>query len=246
MGLASALSTALTGLTAAETRSTSSVTILANSVDRRLQSLASRVCHASSCKPKALVRAPRQMPAVPIRARLAWACKSRPSRPTLRRARFKSAAIRPTWRSRATAFSSSKHRRAKSSTRETAPLRPNSQDQFSPRPATSFWATDVDRHFHIHTFSLAPLNIPLVLRVAQATQNVFFQGTLTPTGAIADTAEILDSAILCDGNSTSPMTIAPWSRVQAPDVSATTLSRQRSRIADRRLQLQGRLSRRQR
>jgi flagellar hook protein FlgE len=57
----------------------------------------------------------------------------------------------------------------------------------------------VDEQFQIQTTQLVPLTIPLgSAAVAQATQNVFLQGTLTPTGDVADTAEVIQSAILGD------------------------------------------------
>jgi flagellar hook protein FlgE len=57
----------------------------------------------------------------------------------------------------------------------------------------------IDDQFQVQTTSLQPLTIPLGSEaVAQATQNVFFEGTLTPTGDKADTAEIIQSAILGD------------------------------------------------
>ena len=58
----------------------------------------------------------------------------------------------------------------------------------------------VDELFQIQTTQLEPLTVPLgSAAVAQATQNVFLEGTLTPTGDLADTAEVIQSAILGDG-----------------------------------------------
>ncbi len=54
-----------------------------------------------------------------------------------------------------------------------------------------------------------PIEIPLgAAAVAQATQNVFFTGTLTPSGDLADRAEIIQSGILGDGIFTQPATNA--------------------------------------
>jgi flagellar hook protein FlgE len=64
----------------------------------------------------------------------------------------------------------------------------------------------VDENFTVQTTSLQPLVIPLGAEaVAQATQNVFFQGTLTPTGDLANTAEIIQSAILSDSQYNAPV-----------------------------------------
>ncbi len=61
----------------------------------------------------------------------------------------------------------------------------------------------VDDVFRIQTTNLVPLKIPLGSEaVAKATENVVMEGTLTPNGDVADTAEVIQSAVLGD-------TIAP-------------------------------------
>ncbi|MGC4003566.1 MAG: flagellar hook-basal body complex protein [Pirellulales bacterium] len=63
----------------------------------------------------------------------------------------------------------------------------------------------IDDKFNIQSTSLQPLTIPLGAEaVAAATQNVFFEGTLTPTGDIANTAEIIQSAVLGDSRYDKP------------------------------------------
>ncbi len=57
----------------------------------------------------------------------------------------------------------------------------------------------IDDQFHIQTTQLTPLSVPLGSEaVAQATRNVTMEGTLTPNGDIADTAEVIQSAVLGD------------------------------------------------
>ncbi len=57
----------------------------------------------------------------------------------------------------------------------------------------------VDDQFNVQTTQLEALKIPLGSEaVAQATKNVVMEGTLTPSGDIADTAEIIQSAVLGD------------------------------------------------
>ena len=57
----------------------------------------------------------------------------------------------------------------------------------------------VDEQFNIQTTQLEPLKIPLGSEaVAQATKNVVMEGTLTPSGDIADTAEVIQSSVLGD------------------------------------------------
>ena len=55
-----------------------------------------------------------------------------------------------------------------------------------------------------------PLTIPLgSAAAAQATQNVYLNGNLTPTGDIANTAEVIDSEILGDATIPRPDVNAP-------------------------------------
>ncbi|MEQ8791425.1 MAG: flagellar hook-basal body complex protein [Pirellulaceae bacterium] len=83
----------------------------------------------------------------------------------------------------------------------------------------------VDEQFQIQTTQLTPLTIPLgSAAVAQATQNVFLQGTLTPTGDIADTAEVIQSAILGDAAVPRPDTAAVTVNVApTPDETGVTV-----------------------
>jgi len=57
----------------------------------------------------------------------------------------------------------------------------------------------VDDQYRIQSTQLTPLTIPLGSQaVAQATTNVVMEGTLTPNGDIANTAEVIQSAVLGD------------------------------------------------
>ncbi len=78
----------------------------------------------------------------------------------------------------------------------------------------------VDDVFRLQETQLVPLTIPLgSAAVAKATENVTFEGTLTPVGDIADTAQVIQSGVLGDaavprpdgtdvGLTTAPFTIA--------------------------------------
>jgi flagellar hook protein FlgE len=67
----------------------------------------------------------------------------------------------------------------------------------------------VDDDFNIQQTSLVPLNIPLgSAAVAEATENVRFTGILSPTGEVADTAEIIESAVMGDGSYAIPDPVA--------------------------------------
>ena len=71
----------------------------------------------------------------------------------------------------------------------------------------------IDDLFNMQTTNLTPLKIPLGSEaVAKATENVVMEGTLTPSGDIADTAEVIQSAVLGDAN------------VPRPDVTSTNVA----------------------
>ncbi|MGO8688214.1 MAG: flagellar hook-basal body complex protein [Thermoguttaceae bacterium] len=67
----------------------------------------------------------------------------------------------------------------------------------------------VNGNFDIDTSTLTPLSIPLgTATVAQATQNVVLQGSLTPTGTLANQASILETGVLGDAQYTRPVNAA--------------------------------------
>jgi flagellar hook protein FlgE len=71
----------------------------------------------------------------------------------------------------------------------------------------------VDDQFEIQSTTLVPITIPLgAAAVAQSTQNVYMQGVLSPSGDLADTAGVIQSATLGD------------SAVPRPDLTGVGLS----------------------
>jgi flagellar hook protein FlgE len=63
----------------------------------------------------------------------------------------------------------------------------------------------VDEQFQIQTTGLTPLTIPLGSKsVASATHNAYLEGTLSPTGNLADRAENIQTGILSDAQWTYP------------------------------------------
>jgi flagellar hook protein FlgE len=82
----------------------------------------------------------------------------------------------------------------------------------------------VDDQFEIQSTTLVPISIPLgSAAVAQATQNVFLQGVLSPSGDIADTAGVIQSATLGDANVARPdLTGAGLSVAAVADSSGVT------------------------
>lgn len=72
----------------------------------------------------------------------------------------------------------------------------------------------VDDEFQLQTTQLVPIEVPVgSVRVAQATKNVFLEGVLPPSGDVANTAEVIDSAIL--GTAAIPRPDASGTTVQA-------------------------------
>jgi flagellar hook protein FlgE len=68
----------------------------------------------------------------------------------------------------------------------------------------------VDDRFEIQRTELRPIEIPLgSVAVAQATENAYLQGSLPPTGDVADTGEIVQSDVLYDATPVhNPITAA--------------------------------------
>lgn len=63
----------------------------------------------------------------------------------------------------------------------------------------------VDDDFNLQTAQLVPLSIPLgSTAVAQPTENVFLEGSLTPTGDVADTAAVTESGVIGDASVPQP------------------------------------------
>ncbi len=75
----------------------------------------------------------------------------------------------------------------------------NSQNQLVTTTGNRVLGYGVDGQFNIQTTQLQALSIPLGSEaVAQATKSVVMEGTLTPSGDLATTAEIIQSAVLGD------------------------------------------------
>ena len=80
----------------------------------------------------------------------------------------------------------------------------------------------VDDNFDIQPTGLVPLQIPLgAAAVAQATENVFLEGVLSPTSTLGDTPAIIQSGILSDGSLEVPADSAVLQSLARPTESAT-------------------------
>lgn len=76
----------------------------------------------------------------------------------------------------------------------------NSENQLVTPTGNRLLGFGVDENFDIQTTQLVPLEIKLGTEaVAQATTEVTMEGTLTPQGELADTAAVLQSAVLGNG-----------------------------------------------
>jgi len=85
----------------------------------------------------------------------------------------------------------------------------NSQNELVTVNGNRLLGYAVDEDFQLQTNELVSITVPVgSVRVAQATQNVFLEGIFTPLGDVADTAEVIDSAILGDGSIPRPDTSA--------------------------------------
>ena len=84
-------------------------------------------------------------------------------------------------------------------------LKTNSNNELVTTTGNRLLGYGIDENFTIQTTEIVPLTIPLgASSVAQATQNVFLEGTLTPTGDLADTAGVIESGVLGDSRVPRP------------------------------------------
>ncbi len=98
----------------------------------------------------------------------------------------------------------------------------NSQNVLVTATGNKLLGYGVNNNFQLNTTQLQPLTIPLgTSAVAQATQNVYFQGDLPPTGAVADQAQIIQSNILGDDRYSAPAAGATEAVAIAPTLAGT-------------------------
>lgn len=98
---------------------------------------------------------------------------------------------------------------------------PNSQNELTTKTGQRLMGYGVDNNFNIQSTQLVPLTIPLgSTAVAKATQNVTLQGTLTPTGDVATTGAIIQSGQLGDAADTAPTGASAPVLAPVPDTGA--------------------------
>ena len=89
----------------------------------------------------------------------------------------------------------------------------NSENELVTSTGNRLLGYGIDEQFRVQSTQLVPMEIPLGSEaVAQATESVTMEGTLTPNGDVADAAEVIQSAILGD------------SAVPRPDASGMTIA----------------------
>lgn len=101
----------------------------------------------------------------------------------------------------------------------------NSQDQLVNITGNRLLGFGVDDRFQLQTTTLQPITIPLgSAAVALPTENVVLEGTLRPTGTVANTAEIIQTDVLGDAVWTAPAAGAAIAAKTAPNVAGSTLT----------------------
>ncbi len=81
----------------------------------------------------------------------------------------------------------------------------NSQNELVTVNGNRLLGYTVDEEFQLQTTELVPIEVAVgSVRVAQATSNVYLEGVLPPSGDLADTAEVVDSAVLGDASFPRP------------------------------------------
>ena len=85
----------------------------------------------------------------------------------------------------------------------------------------------IDDNFQVQRTELVPISIPIGSEaVAKATENVYLEGTLSPTGDLATTASRIQTPVLGDGRYSRPETQLTPGYSPEPNVSGTLLTSQ--------------------
>lgn len=100
----------------------------------------------------------------------------------------------------------------------------NSQNELVTITGQRVLGFGIDENFQIQRTQLVPLTIPLGAKsVAKATENVYLEGTLTATGDLATQGQVIESAILGNSNVPRPDTSATNVGVTTqPNITSTT------------------------
>ncbi len=97
----------------------------------------------------------------------------------------------------------------------------NSQSELVTTTGNRLLGYGVDEDYQVQATVLEPLTIPLgSAAVAKATENVYLEGTLSPTGDLADTAEVIQTGVLGDSQWSQPTTSPDLLIASTPDITA--------------------------
>lgn len=97
----------------------------------------------------------------------------------------------------------------------------NSENELTTTTGNRVLGYGVDDNFQIQKTTLEPLSIPLgSAAVAQATQNAYLEGTLTPTGDVADTGSIIHTNILGRDDYDYPTTAVTTNNCDRPNFTS--------------------------
>ena len=95
----------------------------------------------------------------------------------------------------------------------------NSQNEMVTITGNRLLGFGIDEQFQIQRTTLVPIEIPLgAAAVAQPTGNVFLEGTLSPTGDLATQAQRIQTGILGDGTYTAPPDSGTAGNAQQPSI----------------------------
>jgi len=101
----------------------------------------------------------------------------------------------------------------------------NSENQLVTVTGQRLLGYGVNDSFQVQNTALTPLTIPFgAAAVAQATSNVTLGGTLTPTGTLATTPAVIQSEILSDGSVEVPSNSTVSVGLDPPPVSTATVA----------------------
>ena len=99
----------------------------------------------------------------------------------------------------------------------------NSQNEMVTITGNRLLGFGIDEQFQIQRTTLVPIEIPLgAAAVAQPTGNVFLEGTLSPTGDLATQAQRIQTGILGDSTYTAPPDSGTVSNAQQPSIITVT------------------------
>ena len=101
----------------------------------------------------------------------------------------------------------------------------NSQNEMVTITGNRLLGFGVDENFQIQRTSLVPIEIPLgAAAVAQPTENVYLEGTLSPTGDLGTQAQRIQTGILGDSTYSAPPSSGTASNAQQPSTITITTS----------------------